>query len=142
MHFILLALALALQSFSAAAGERVDIEFRCFTGGPNDKTHVEWRTFSDRPTKWVAGYVRYQRSETPISLVFQSSEATQKPSGRPWEFTSRWLEVVDGRISGEYVVVTQGANVYGFSYKNLRNGKTTEFWQDIAAMKEDRCEWE
>ena len=141
MRFLAITIALALNSLPALSQGRVDIDFRCLTGGEGNKTHLEWRTFSDIPTKWVVAYVRYQKSRTPITAVFQSSEATQKPKGRPWEFTSHWLEVVDGQVSGEYVVVSQGANIYRFSYTNLRSHKKTEFWQDLAAMKDDQCEW-
>ena len=30
---------------------------------------------------------------------------------------------LDGKVSGEYAVTSQGANIYGFDYRNPRNGK-------------------
>lgn len=137
----MLSLALALNSLPALSQDRVEVDFRCLTGGESNPVHLEWRTFADVPTKWVAAYVRYQKSRTPITLVFKSSEATETPKGRPWAFTSHWLEVVDGQVSGEYVVVSQGANIYGFRYTNFRSRKTTDFWQDLAAMQGDACVW-
>lgn len=134
-------LIFAMSKIAYAAQQGVEVDFRCLTGGHNDQIHLEWRTFSDTSSKWIGAYVRYQKSKVPITLVFKSSEATMQPEGRPWEFTSHWLEVVDGRISGEYVVVSQGANIYGFSYLNFRNQKKTEFEQDISALQDNRCEW-
>jgi hypothetical protein len=66
---------------------------------------------------------------------------TQKPIGRPWAFTSVWVEVVNGKISGEYEITTQGANIYGFVYKSLRSGKSVSFYQDSEAHGQSGCEW-
>ena len=66
-----------------------------------------------------------------------------RPQGRPWQYQNTWVEIVDGRIAGQYVVVTQGANIYGFDYKNVRNGKAFRFAQDVAAYTDadGRCTW-
>ena len=126
----------------AIAEERVAVDFRCLSGGPNDSIRLEWRTFIDVPTKWIGAYVKYKNSQKPISLVLRTEEATQKPDGRPWEFTSTWLEIVQGRITGEYEVVSQGANIYSFVYRNKRNGKSIDLIQDNAAYDVDNCKWE
>lgn len=91
--------------------------------------------------EWSSAYVKYKGAKQVIPLVFRSSEATQKPAGRPWEFKSVWLEVVDGQISGEYAITSQGANIYGFVHKNRRTGKEVSFVQDNEAAEESHCKW-
>jgi hypothetical protein len=131
----------ALAVTGASAEERVAVDFRCLSGGSNNSIHLEWRTFIDVPTKWTTSYVRYKSSPMPIPLVLKYEEATQKPAGRPWEFTEVWLEVVEGKITGEYEVVSQGAMIYSFSYKNYRTGRVVDFGQDDGAFAEDGCQW-
>jgi hypothetical protein len=127
---------------SAIAEERVDTDFRCLSGGANESIHLEFRTYGDVFAKWTGAYVKYKNSTTPISLVFLRDEATMKPEGRPWEFTSTWVEVFEGKITGEYEIVSQGANIYGFTYKNYRNKKVVKFYQNDVAYDRDGCKWE
>ncbi len=123
------------------AREPVQVDFRCLTTEGDTPIRLEWRTFSEADTDWTAAYVRYRGSKKVIPLVLRSTESTEMSPGRPYEFKSVWLEVVAGKITGEYVVTTQGANVYGFVYKNYRTGKDVQFSQDIEAAAEVNCQW-
>ena len=132
---------LFLTVFAAQALEPLAVDFRCLTGGEKQSIHLEWRVFSETETGWTTAYVKYRGGKRPIPLVLQSEQGTSKPEGRPWEMTSTWLEVVDGKITGEYHIITQGANIYGFNYRNYRNGRETAFVQDSAARQDKGCEW-
>ena len=140
MRALLLSIAATLAS-SAFAREPVDVDFRCLSTGGAKPIRLEWRTFFEPESEWLSAYVKYKGAKQVIPLVLRSSEATKKPAGRPWEFASVWLEVVDGRISGEYKITSQGANIYGFVYKNLRTGKEVSFDQDNEAFEESECKW-
>lgn len=140
MRALLLApfMALALSAFAA---ESVSVDFRCLATEGSKPIRLEWRLFSEGKSNWSASYVKYKGAKQPISLVLRSTTATETAPGRPMEFESVWLEVVDGQIAGEYRVTTQGANVYGFEYKNRRTGKEVAFAQDNAAYTDAGCKW-
>ena len=140
MRALLFVMAITVTS-SAFGRDPVAVDFRCLSTGGAKPILLEWRLFSEHESKWSSAYVKYKGAKQVIPLVLRSSEATQKPEGRPWEFTSVWLEVVDGRISGEYEITSQGANIYGFVYKNLRNGKAVSFIEDNEAYAESACKW-
>ena len=123
------------------ARESVQVDFRCLATEGDKPIRLEWREFSESGTDWTAAYVRYRGSKKVIPLVLLSTESTEMVPGRPVEFKSVWLEVVAGKISGEYAVTSQGANIYGFVYKNYRTGKEVEFSQDNEADAEAHCKW-
>jgi hypothetical protein len=138
------ALFLAVLVFAnapAIARESVQVDFRCLTTGGEKPIRLEWRIFSERETDWTAAYVRYKGSKKVIPLVLRSTESTELAPDRPFEYKSVWLEVTTGKISGEYAVTSQGANIYGFVYKNHRTGKEVEFSQDNEAPADDKCKW-
>lgn len=140
MH-LRLALASLLLPLSASASE-LSSDFRCLTEATSQAIRLEWRVFSDPDSQWSGGYVRYKGSKRTIPIVPVKTQVGDRPEGRPWEYTTTWVEVVDGRIAGQYVVTTQGANIYGFDYKNLRNGKQYAFSQDTGSDDGKKCTWE
>lgn len=137
-----LALAILLLPLSASAGEPLSSDFRCLTETSSGAIRLEWRVFSDPDTRWSGGYVRYKGSKRVIPIVPVKTEIGDRPEGRPWEYTTTWVEIVDGRIAGQYVVTTQGANIYGFDYRNLRNGKPYAFSQDTGSDDGKKCTWQ
>lgn len=140
MRTLFLAIGVTLAG-PAFAREPVIVDLRCLTTGETKPIQLEWRTFFEPESKWSSAYVKYKDAKQVIPLVRRSSEATQKPVGRPWEFTTLWLEIVDGQVSGEYEITSQGVNIYGFVYKNTRTGKTVSFFQDNEAFQESECKW-
>ena len=142
MRFALAGLLLLPLSALAASGDApVSVDCRCLTESAAQTIRLEWRIFSDPNSNWSGGYVRYKGSSKVIPIVPVKSEVGDKPEGRPWEYITTWAEIVDGRIAGQYVVTTQGANIYGFDYKNLRNGKQYSFSQDIGSDDGKKCSW-
>lgn len=132
---------LVFASAPVSALASVQVDFRCLTTEGERPIRLEWRVFSETDTDWTAAYVRYKGSKKVIPLVLRSTESTEMEAGRPFEFKSVWLEVTAGKISGEYTVTSQGANIYGFVYKNYRTGKEVEFSQDNRAYEEVNCKW-
>ncbi len=141
MRAILLSASAFLLAGPALAAEPVAVEFRCLTTGGAKPVRLEWRTFSEPASGWSSAYVKYKGSKQVIPLVLRSSEVTDRPDNRPWAFTSTWLEVVDGKISGEYRIASQGANIEEFVYKSHRTGKEIPFSQDNEAFEEAGCTW-
>ena len=141
MRSLLLA-ALILPATAATAREPVQVDFRCLTTGGDKPIRLEWRLFSEADSDWSAAYVRYKGAKHVIPLVLRSTDATPTAPGRPYEFRSVWLEVVGGKISGEYAVTSQGVNIYEFVYKNYKSGKEVSFAQDVAAVQESKCQWD
>ncbi|MES2187129.1 MAG: hypothetical protein V4505_21455 [Pseudomonadota bacterium] len=133
--------ALLALAATAHAAEPVSSDFRCLTDTGAKTIHLEFRMFNDPGSDWSGGYVRYKGAKNVVTVVPARTEALEKPAGRPWEFRTTWLEIIDGKVAGEYAVTTQGANIYGFDYRNLRNGKQFSFAQDVGATGDDACTW-
>jgi hypothetical protein len=138
----LIALFFTMLAASATADEqRVVVEFYCLSGGENSSIHLEYRTFIDIPTKWITAYVKYKNSSKPIQLVLKSEESEEIAKGRPWQYTLTWLEIVGGKITGEYEVMSQGI-IRSFTYKNYRNGRVTGFGLGGDTDDGEQCKWE
>lgn len=127
----LLVLGLVLAGTAGAAAEH-----RCLSGGHDGAIHLEWRWLEDGRAD-----VRYagQRERLPLRRV--SEDTTVLDEDRPYQFDTVWEERVGGRINGHYRVSTQGARIYGFSYVRLRDGRRTDFSEDIEAWQDDGCHW-
>ena len=61
----------------------------------------------------------------------------------PYEFTTTWVEVSDGAVTGQYVIATQGARVNSMRYTNYKSYKQYSFDEDfsIEASPETGCRW-
>ncbi|WP_416056070.1 hypothetical protein [Stenotrophomonas maltophilia] len=125
--------AVLLADTAAAATAR---DHRCLTGGRNDSIHLLWRWLDDGSAD-----VQYagQRGRLPVQRV--SQETTVLAEDRPYQFDSVWEERIEGRRNGRYHLSTQGARVYGFSYERARDGRRTEFVEDVEAWQQDGCHW-
>lgn len=88
------------------------------------------------------GYVNYQRSSGPLQVrKTKERELRQVPGGRPSEIEITWEEVTPDSSGGSYVMVVQGARVYGFSYIRKKDGKLLKFEEDLDALTEQGCDW-
>ncbi|OAT18068.1 hypothetical protein M979_1897 [Buttiauxella noackiae ATCC 51607] len=87
-------------------------------------------------------YVKYKNSQQFIPLLFSKKVEEDVGDGRPAEMTTTWLEVVDGKLSGQYTILSQGARFYSFSYKG-KSGKIITMNENIDAYNDDRtdCIW-
>lgn len=125
--------AVLLANTAAAAAAQ---DHRCLTGGRNDRIHLLWRWLDDGSAD-----VQYagQRARLPVQQL--SLDTTVLAEDRPYQFDSVWEELIEGRLNGRYYLTTQGARVYGFSYERARDGRRTEFSEDLEAWQEDGCHW-
>jgi hypothetical protein len=140
MRFIFLA-ALASAAGHATAKAAITEDFRCLSSTSGKPVHLEFRMFSDPNSNWSGGYVKYQGAKKVMLIAPGKTLVLDRPEGRPWEFETTWLELAEGKVTGEYVVVSQGANIEGFRYTSKATGKSFEFEQDIAASGDSACEW-
>lgn len=141
VHALVAGVAL-LAVGAASPREHISDDFRCLTSDGVKPIHLEFRMFSDPSSNWSGGYVKYKGAKKVIPVVPGKTETLDKPEGRPWVFRTTWHEVVEGKFTGDYFVTTQGANIYGFTYRNAQTGKAFEFSQDIESTGELACDWQ
>ncbi|MBR8235086.1 hypothetical protein K6W26_18685 [Burkholderia sp. AU42008] len=135
--------ALLLLCIALPASAEVSTEVLCFQTSGDKPVRFELRTYYDDAAKWRGGIVRYAKSKTAIPLLFKHEDHEELAEGRPYQFTTTWWEMVDGKINGEYEMTSQGAIVYSMTYRNARTGKQTDFaWaQDVDASAKAGCRW-
>ena len=120
--------------------EELSVDVRCFSS-PNKNINLEVRLYTDDKIGWIGGQVRYKQSKEFIPLVFQKTETIREVEDRPWEFKHTWLEIVNGKINGQYVFVSQGALTYDFTYINKHSGKSVDLSKFTPPNKNGVCVW-
>jgi hypothetical protein len=124
-----------------AHGEISEENF-CFTSGGAKPVRFEFHSVYDRTAKWSGAFVKYEKSREPISLVLHLTKEVEIDSDRPSEITVDWLEVSRGNITGDYEIVSQGANVYSMTYTSRATRKRFYFNLDPDATPSDKgCAW-
>ena len=131
-----------LVTAAAAVPAAVEEDVRCLSTAGAKKVQLEWHTFSESGGDWFGGYVRYRNASRIIPIVPAGTRVLARPDGRTWEFRYRWLEIANGQVSGRYELSSQGANVYDFAYKNLRNSATFSFAEVRSPDDDGKCRWE
>ncbi|NTX27167.1 hypothetical protein HT746_08475 [Burkholderia pyrrocinia] len=137
------ALAALLLCIALPASAEVSTEVLCFRTNGDKPVRFELRTYYDDVAKWSGGVVRYAKSKTAIPLLFKHRDEEILAEDRPYQYTTTWWEMVDGKINGEYEMMSQGAVVYSMTYTNARTGKKTDFaWApDVDASAKSGCRW-
>lgn len=122
--------------------EAPEASYRCYvsTGTPKP-VRLEMAILGN--SLWNGGYVLYKGSKKPISIIELSVKSTGMAPDRPYEYQSTWLEIVDGRPAGKYVLITQGARTYGFTYVSANGARHVEFSEDLDAQPDGNsgCTW-
>lgn len=133
---------LALFPFAAHSG--VTSDFFCFELSQSSPVKFEFRTFYDEASKWSGGFVKYAKSNVPISVVLTDSQHEEIDPQMPWQSTTTWSEVVDEKVTGTYVWVTQGVQIVSMSYTKKTNGKQYNFMNNtsIDSSLGAGCKWE
>ncbi len=132
-----------LGIFSAHAQcEPLRFEVRCLTHEGGKPVNVKFAMAYIPQGKLSIGYVQYEKSSKAILLSYVRAEETILSEDRPVEVTSFWREVFKTKFGGEYTVVSQGVNIYGFSYRSSA-GKVTNFVDNQSAANSDYsdCNW-
>jgi hypothetical protein len=126
-----------------AAHSEVTTEVYCFRSQEGKDINFEFRSYYDSVSKWSGASVKYSKSKEAISLVYKDSEEEVLDPNRPSQFTTRWVEVSEGSVTGDYGMVGQGALIYGMVYTNYKSGKKYVFEQDsnMDSPPETGCRW-
>ena len=120
---------------------QVTTETICFSS--ENSGGVELRTFFEENSKWEGAYIKHQKSRVPVSLVLLSSTSIEIAEGRPWELTQTWVEVIDGKITGEYELVTRGTYIGALNYTKRHNKKQYSYRPDNNILRTKAgCQWE
>lgn len=124
------------------AHSEVTAENYCFEA--SDSIKFEFRTFYDRDSNWSGGFVKYAKSNVPISIVLTDSQDEIIDAEAQWQHTTTWSEVVDGKVTGTYEWVTQGTQIVSMVYTKKSNNKEYSFMNNtnIEASLEAGCKWE
>lgn len=124
-----------IVSTVSAAGENEAVG--CFTSG-----NINVKFVQIQRDGVSLGYVKYQKSDKAIPLVLISSSSERNADDRPEEYTLKWAEFINGKVNGQYTIVSQGARFYQFDYKSAKN-VVTEFENNINAYSSDGtdCKW-
>lgn len=141
MRFLLLTLLLAAL---APAAEASAFSTRCLVAeGGKKPIQLQFSTVGDDTSGWAGGFVRYGTHSRPISLVRLRESHVETAPGRPFAFTTVWLEMVGGQAAGSYEVETQGARIQRFVYTPKRSGPGTAFTENPAIDVGDdgACRW-
>jgi len=131
-----LAVAAALVLLLASGPATAAPDHRCLSGGRDNTIRLEWRWLDDGRAD-----VRYAGHSERLPLRRVSEQTTVLDEDRPYQFDTVWEERVDGRINGHYTLSTQGTRIYSFSYVRARDGRRTDFDEDINAFQDDGCHW-
>lgn len=106
-------MSLALLASGTTAAE-IQTVTSCYVGDsrPNSKVnvHLAVRTYTDTETqKEIGAFAQYNRAKSSIPLVFIKfvPTDTDSPGLGNYEFTR--VEVVDKKVTGEYVFIQTGA---------------------------------
>ncbi|KAA0988567.1 hypothetical protein FQ192_16085 [Pseudomonas sp. ANT_J12] len=116
----------------------------CFELDEGSPVKFELRTYYDTTNKLEGGFVKYASSGVPIPLVLTDHQEEEVSPGRPWLATTMWTEVSEGKVTGEYEMVSQGVTVLSMTYTKKSNGKQYKFshiW-NIDSSLETGCQWE
>lgn len=134
---------LCLFFISLPAYCEVSVEVLCFTSDGGRPVRFEMRTYYDDQAKWSGGFVKYEKSKIAIPIVLSSSSEQSFDKNSPSLATSDWLEISDGKIAGEYEMVSQGASVSSMIYMNRNTKKPFYFSLDFNADSsvENGCRW-
>ncbi|WP_447078308.1 hypothetical protein [Shewanella algae] len=115
-------------------------DWYCFVS--QDEPHPIYLAFSFSDEESKESLVWYKNSSDVIKLEQTSLEGIEITEGRPYEYTYKYLEKIDGITSGNYTIVVQGANFYRFEYKPKNKNKVYEFNMDPESQLDDTCVWQ
>ncbi|WP_426206509.1 hypothetical protein [Pseudomonas sp. TWP3-1] len=125
------------------AHSEVETKLYCFRSQEGKSINFEFRTYYDSVLKWSGAGVRYSTSKKAISLVHRNTEQEELLYGRPYQYTTTWVELADGALTGEYQMVTQGGRVDAMTYTNYKSGKKYSFDHafNMEPSLKTECQW-
>ena len=138
-----LTVCIVLSMCCCQAQAKVVSETLCFSSSDKKPIRFEIRTFFDTDSGWSGGFVRYEKSKKNISLVQKSFESESVDQDRPSQTTQTWLEVIEGKITGQYEMTSEGTNIYSMQYSNYERKRQYSFSYDSNAVVtvKNSCQW-
>ncbi len=117
------------------ARAEIQSETSCYVYIPHDNSskHIQLalRTYVDKDLKKEVGaFIQYNGSKETIPLVFAKYVSTDTDSPNLGNYEISRIEIVDKKITGEYIFSQTGAgNTQGKSveYKKFKTGKSMTF---------------
>lgn len=73
-----------LALFPFTAHSEVTTQIICFELSQSNPVKFEFRTFYDHSSKWSGGFVKYAKSNVPITLVLTDSQSEILDPEAPW----------------------------------------------------------
>lgn len=130
--------------FPLMAHSAVITESLCFEVSQDSPVKFELRTYYDESSKWSGGFVKYAKSNEPISIVLTDSQNEVLDPDAPWQHTMTWSEIISAKVTGTYERVTQGSQIVSMTYTKKSNGKEYGFWisTSVDSSLESGCKWE
>lgn len=134
---------LLLLAFPLIAHSEVKTEINCFKAREGKDIKFEFRTYYDPAAKWSGVAIKYSTSKESIPLAHKSTEHEELSNGRPYQYTTTWVEVIGGAVTGEYVMVSQGGRIDDMFYTNAKSKKRYGFEHDplVESSPETGCQW-
>jgi hypothetical protein len=124
-------LLFAIHVLPCCAIADVVTETTCYVSYRNQNKPLElvMRTYIDNDLKTEIGaIVKYANSKKAIQLVYAGDTTTDEKLNN---YELKWLEILNHKITGEYVYAKQGAgsgiSAYSLTYKNNSSKKETIF---------------
>lgn len=119
----------------------ISSEIMCFGSGGVKSVNFEIRTYYDSSTKFSFGFVRYRNSKQTIPIVLNRSISENLGNNMPDQTTNTWTEVYDGKVTGEYEMISQGAGVSSMVYTRKQGNKKIAFFLNADAITSTGCQW-
>ncbi|WP_130391735.1 hypothetical protein [Cupriavidus agavae] len=122
----------------------VSVDVLCLTNLSGKSRGIEFRSYYDPGVKWSGAVARYEGSTRVIPLISKYRQVDVVAPDRPYQETNIWWEVLDGRFTGEYEMVSQGSMVAHFSYTNYKSKTSFDYIRDpnVDFTETNGCAWQ
>jgi len=119
----------------------ISSEIMCFESGGIESVNFEIKTYYDASAKFSFGFVRYRNSKKTIPIVLNRSISETLDKNMPDQTTNTWTEVYDGKVTGEYEMISQGTGVSSMVYTRKQGNKKIAFFLNADAITLSGCQW-
>ncbi len=90
---------------------------------------------------WANGFVQYEGQKGGVLLSFGVEKIIKKGEGNSSQMEYSFNELVNGKVTGKYVISIAGINVVSFYYYDKKRKVKTDFQQDGSAGISCGCNW-
>lgn len=118
-------------------------EVYCFNSSGAGSKSFGLHVLCDDAERWSGAFVKYRGAKSAITLASKDEISEEISPWRPNQVTVTWYEIYNGIISGEYEMMSQGANIYSMTYKSYVTHKQVAFIFNPEALEKggEKCTW-